>query len=192
MWEWSGNLGIGPGFLRTMASGSGRPVRGPHPRDISSQTQTPAAQEPRAQRAHDRAEDHRAHARCRRRRHRRREPARGRHVKRARIGFAVAALLSMGHAAFISQGVSGVSVAWRRLLQARSSPVFFRRNQPFAKVAPPRAVVACTGDQVRFWGEAEVDRQEKLANSVANDPNETRLPQNRCCARLPLNRFRRA
>lgn len=108
------------------------------------------------------------------------------------IGFAVAALLSMGHAAFISQGVSGVSVAWRRLLQARSGPVFFRRNQPFAKVAPPRAVVACTGDQVRFCGEAEVDRQEKLANSVANDPNETRLPQNRCCARLPLNRFRRA
>jgi hypothetical protein len=28
--------------LRTMASGSGRPVRGPHPRDITSQTRTPA------------------------------------------------------------------------------------------------------------------------------------------------------
>jgi hypothetical protein len=27
---------------------------------------------------------------------------------------------------------------------------------------------------------------------AAYDPNETRLPQNRCCARLPLNRFRRA
>jgi hypothetical protein len=25
-----------------MASGSGRPVRGPHPRDITSQTRTPA------------------------------------------------------------------------------------------------------------------------------------------------------
>ena len=30
--------------LRTMASGSGRPVRGPHPRDISSQTRTPAGE----------------------------------------------------------------------------------------------------------------------------------------------------
>ncbi len=28
--------------LRTLASGSGRPVRGPHPRDITAQTRTPA------------------------------------------------------------------------------------------------------------------------------------------------------
>ena len=52
-WKFTGNrCGSGAGLwelgrvsLRSMASGSGRPVRGPHPRDMTSQTQTLAAPE---------------------------------------------------------------------------------------------------------------------------------------------------
>jgi drug/metabolite transporter (DMT)-like permease len=109
------------------------------------------------------------------------------------IGFAVAALLSMGHAAFISQGVSGV-FQWHgdgfyRHVPARSFFAGINHSQRSPRRALSSPVLAIRS---AFGAKRKLIGRKKLANSVANDPNETRLPQNRCCARLPLNRFRRA